>query len=111
MKRGFLLFLGAVIMASGLSAQNVNMNDELIKLESLQELKLPDGYRLKALPYTHDNTVSPYFPEVFMQTGWSCNQASSIGYVFTYEINALRDVASNQKCESVSATGRVEFLK
>jgi len=58
------------------------------------ELKLPAGYRLKSLPAVRDNSDAKYFPEVFMQEGWSCNQASSVGYLFTYEINAARSVPS-----------------
>ncbi|MCD6347070.1 MAG: T9SS type A sorting domain-containing protein, partial [Bacteroidales bacterium] len=72
------------------------MDGELVKLQALHELKMPEGYRLKSLPYTKDNTTLAYFPEVFGQTGWSCNQANSIGYVFTYEINAVRNSAANQ---------------
>jgi len=59
---------------------------------------VPEKYRLKGgagLPYRIDNTKKSYFPSVFNQYGWSCNQASSIGYVFNYEINRLRKVPSN----------------
>ena len=42
-----------------------------------------------------DNSTSIHFPPIFNQYGFSCNQASSIGYVFTYEINRLRGVASD----------------
>ncbi|TSA37096.1 MAG: hypothetical protein D4R64_06170 [Porphyromonadaceae bacterium] len=59
---------------------------------------VPDRYRLKGgagLPYRIDNSKKMYFPSVFNQYGWSCNQASSIGYVFSYEINRLRNLPSN----------------
>lgn len=59
---------------------------------------VPEQYRLKgaaSLPYKVDNSKKTYFPQVFDQYGYSCNQASSIGYVFTYEINRLRNLASD----------------
>lgn len=58
---------------------------------------VPERYRLKGgagLPSRIDNSKSAYFPPVFDQYGYSCNQASSIGYVFTYEINRLRNLPS-----------------
>lgn len=41
------------------------------------------------LPVAVDNSKKEYFPPVFTQIGGSCAQASIIGYVFTYEMNAL----------------------
>jgi len=58
---------------------------------------VPAKYLLKSapqLPYKVDNSQKKYFPAVFNQYGYSCNQASSIGYVFNYEINRLRDLPS-----------------
>ena len=43
------------------------------------------------LPEAVDNSRNKYFPPVINQDGGSCAQASSIGYVFTYEINRLLD--------------------
>lgn len=43
------------------------------------------------LPVAVDNSKNKYFPPVINQDGGSCAQASSIGYVFTYEINRLLD--------------------
>jgi len=58
---------------------------------------VPEAYYLKSnptLPHKVDNSTLPFFPPVFNQFGYSCNQASSVGYVFTYEINrARREVA------------------
>ncbi|MFA6352439.1 MAG: hypothetical protein WCW86_08965, partial [Bacteroidales bacterium] len=51
---------------------------------------VPEAYYLKSnptLPHKVDNSTLPFFPPVFNQFGYSCNQASSVGYVFTYEIN------------------------
>ena len=41
------------------------------------------------LPTSVDNSVSEHFPPIFNQIGNSCAQASGIGYIFTYEMNAL----------------------
>lgn len=43
------------------------------------------------LPLYVDNSVNKYFPPVIDQYGGSCAQASSIGYVFTYEMNRYLD--------------------
>jgi len=40
-------------------------------------------------------TVLPFFRSIFAQDGWSCGQAASIGYHFTYEINRVRDLAAD----------------
>jgi hypothetical protein len=46
---------------------------------------------LAVLPQYVDNSANKYFPPVFDQSGGSCAQASSIGYVFTYEMNRYLD--------------------
>ena len=43
------------------------------------------------LPTSVDNSTTRYFPPVFNQVGGSCVHASSIGYMFTYEMNRLLD--------------------
>ncbi len=46
---------------------------------------------LVLLPQYVDNSTNKYFPPVINQNGGSCAQASSIGYVFTYEMNRYLD--------------------
>lgn len=43
------------------------------------------------LPLSVDNSRSKYFPPLIQQIGGSCAQASSIGYMFTYEVNRMLD--------------------
>ena len=43
------------------------------------------------LPAKLNLAKSKYFPDIFNQTGWSCNQSSSIGYLLTFELNRLRN--------------------
>jgi len=86
-----LLFLTALI-GMVVAGQSQNICD-------YPEYPVPAKYRLKAgagLPSKVDNSAKAYFPAVFNQYGWSCNQASSIGYVFTYEINRLRKQKSEE---------------
>lgn len=47
------------------------------------------------LPSAVDNHNRIFFPEVISQIGESCANASGIGYVFTYEINASCNTAAN----------------
>lgn len=47
------------------------------------------------LPEYWNNAETKYFPPVFNQDGGSCGSASRICYMFTHEINALRDVDGN----------------
>ena len=59
---------------------------------------------LLALPQYVDNSVNKYFPPVIDQSGGSCAQASSIGYVFTYEMNRCLD-----RDASASAANRFSY--
>jgi len=62
-------------------------------------LKPSKEYRLKSsgeLPTRVDNSQTKYFPPIISQHGWSCNQANSIGYTLTYELNQLRELDSKE---------------
>ena len=62
---------------------------------NLPELEITGlGTRPRA-PDQVNNSLSEAFRPVFSQKGGSCAQASAVGYVFTYEINTLRGLASN----------------
>lgn len=63
---------------------------ERIKTSQIPEYKVQNSRAPKAYPKFVDNSVSKYFPKIFTQIGNCCAQASSIRYMFTYEINALR---------------------
>ncbi len=54
-------------------------------------LLLPFALNGQELPQYVDNSTNKYFPPIIDQHGGSCAQASSIGYVFTYEMNRLLD--------------------
>ncbi|MCB2221121.1 MAG: T9SS type A sorting domain-containing protein [Bacteroidetes bacterium] len=72
-------------------------SDSLV-LSNYPELELPEAYKgpnAKSLPDVHDNSQFQYFRPIFNQYGWSCGQASTIGYNFTYEINRANNTAAN----------------
>lgn len=65
--------------------------------ENFPSYPVPERYKLKSgqsLPVRVNNAEQKYFPPIFGQYGWSCNQSSSIGYVLTYELNRLRDLSA-----------------
>ncbi len=69
--------------------------------EEMAELPLLEMGRTLAksaaepLPAVVDNSKHKAFRPVFNQRGGSCAQANGIGYMFTYEINCVRNLASN----------------
>ncbi len=74
----------------------MNPTDSML-LINLPELNLPEAYKgknAKDLPDTLNNSVLPFFRPVFTQNGWSCGQASTIGYQFTYEINRVNNTSA-----------------
>jgi len=74
------------------------LRTDSIRLKALPELVLKTQLKSGILPYKVDNSLSFYFPPLFTQYGWTCNQCSSIAYLFTYEINVLRkESASDAK--------------
>jgi len=48
------------------------------------------GEAEEPLPLYVDNSSTKYFPPVISQIGGSCAQASAVGYLYTYELNVLR---------------------
>ena len=51
------------------------------------------SYRI-TLPSRVDNTLHTYFRSIVLQSGGSCSQASGISYIYTYEVNRLRNLPS-----------------
>lgn len=66
-----------------------------LRLSQLPELKLPEEATRRLLPFSIDNSANPWFRPLIAQVGLECGQASSIGVVFTYEMNYLRNVPGN----------------
>ena len=107
MRKITLLMLACCAMAA--SAQDVPVNREkypdyvdprkayepeprLMKFVPVEgESKSRAAISAKDLPEYWNNADTKYFPPVFNQDGGSCGSASRICYMFTHEINALRD--------------------
>jgi len=66
-----------------------------LRLSQLPVLKLPEEATRRLLPYAVDNSGKPWFRPLIAQVGLECGQASSIGVVFTYEMNYARNVPGN----------------
>ncbi|MBK9290465.1 MAG: T9SS type A sorting domain-containing protein [Bacteroidetes bacterium] len=66
-----------------------------LKLISLPEWPFDPSSRRISLPAVVDNSATPYMRPLIAQVGLECGQASSIGIMFTYEINAKRKVPGN----------------
>lgn len=62
---------------------------------AIEELQLPSAYSGLELPAMVDNSQTPFFRPIFNQIGASCGQASSIGYLFTYEMCRKREVPAS----------------
>ena len=72
------------------SGQSLPLTKTIDGIEALV-WKSPAKSGANELPASVDNSTSIHFPPIFNQIGGSCAQASSIGYMFTYEMNALLD--------------------
>ncbi len=107
-----VLILGFIFFCVILNAQAINVNpdkngepwilnplrkptpEDLRKLKELPKLELKRDLKGRELPQKVDNSTNQYFREFFNQSGGCCSHASSIAYIFTYEINNLRDIPS-----------------
>ncbi len=97
--RSLILLLSFAISVFAYGQQGIIQQSRISKKDSLRlqkipELKVkPNFFQNRApLPTSVDNSIHPYWRGVFWQGGCSCGQASSEGYVFTYEIDRKRDL-------------------
>lgn len=65
--------------------------EDSIYSSKLPDFKIPENRKSMELPTDLDNSQLPFFRPPFNQGPfWNCGQAASIGYNFTYEINAAK---------------------
>ncbi|MFH0759870.1 MAG: T9SS type A sorting domain-containing protein [Bacteroidota bacterium] len=86
------------LLILGLAVPLASIAQETREGRNFPPYPIPESVRLKSgstLPLKVDLSRSKYFPPVFNQYGWSCNQSSSIGYLLTYELNRLRDTEAS----------------
>jgi len=109
MKKYWILILSALFSVSLVQGQNKYpegkystdtlkplTTKEQQKLQMLPELKLPAQFKNTEIPYAVDNSTQSYMRDIFNQSGLDCGQAAAVAIGFTYEINRLRDIASDQ---------------
>ena len=66
-----------------------------LMLSRLPEFKPAEGILRRLLPHAVDNSTKPWFPPLVAQVGLECGQSSSIGIMFTYELDYKRQVPAN----------------
>lgn len=66
-----------------------------LMLSHLPEFKPEEGTLRRLLPYAVDNSTKPWFRPLVAQVGLECGQSSSIGLMFTYELDFKRQVPAN----------------
>ncbi len=95
----FRLLSGLVLAAlavGNVGAQTLEVNKEkypdyTANVRPDYTLMQPKTVTQETRPAMVNNAATKYFPPVFAQAGGSCGSASRIGYMFTYEINCMRD--------------------
>ncbi len=94
--RLLLLFFALNTSFTVVLAQDTDFGESLpASRPPADELQLPSAYLLRELPAVVDNSQTPYFRPIFNQDGASCGQASSLGYLFTYEMCRKRNVQAS----------------
>ena len=92
-----LLLAGMQLVAQNMANQLPKISDlDLQKLSELPVFELPASARNRDLPPVVDNSALIYFRPLIAQVGLECGQASSIGVMFTYEMNFLRNANGSQ---------------
>lgn len=83
-----------------------------LRMVSLPEMRMTHSYQQSktSLPQSVDNSVHPYWRNIFWQAGCSCGQASSEGYVYTYEINRKRDLDATLDANRYAYSFTYNFL-
>ncbi len=93
------LFLSIFLLFGSLNLQAQNTLTSLaplskadqLKLSQIPEFQISESQRNRDLPFMVDNSLLSYFRPLIAQVGLECGQASSIGIMFTYELNFKRN--------------------
>lgn len=73
-----------------------NPDWSLMPSKGVQKAQRADAATAQQRPAYVNNAELKFFPPVFNQDGGSCGSASRISYMFTYELNAYRDLDGKQ---------------
>ncbi|MBN3035695.1 MAG: hypothetical protein JW861_08920 [Bacteroidales bacterium] len=94
-----MLLVMLCVNASGQQGERVRLSvRDSILMSHIPVIDVPLHYLGGSgppLPPELNNAELPWFPPIFAQDGWSCGQASGVGYNFTYEINASRETPAD----------------
>ncbi|MBL6962896.1 MAG: T9SS type A sorting domain-containing protein [Bacteroidetes bacterium] len=80
------------------------------EIEDIPEWSPEMSVYRNTLPSRVDNTQNKYFRSVVLQSGGSCSQASGIAYIYTYEVNRLRDLSSDDSVNQYPSHFTYNFL-
>ncbi len=86
--RKLLVILAFSLMSLSVFCQKLSDGKDFRRFSVPEEILLKSSVKL---PAKINLAKSKFFPDIFNQTGWSCNQSSSIGYLLTYELNRWRN--------------------
>lgn len=64
---------------------------EQVMFESVPVFEMSENQRNRSIPAAVNNADSYYFPYIFYQAALECGQASSLTYLFTYELAVRRN--------------------
>ena len=64
---------------------------EQLMLQDLPVFTMNENQRSSTIPYYVDNAQTYYFPYIFYQSASECGQASTLTYLFTYELAVRRN--------------------
>lgn len=67
-----------------------------IMLARLPEFDALPVIKSANLPFSVNNSVYPYFREIYQQVSGECGQVSGIGYNFTYEMDRFRNLSASE---------------
>jgi hypothetical protein len=90
----FLLLIASLSITAQQAAEQLPPMSDYDKsmLSQLPEFSLSQQALRRTLPDVVDNSAYNYFRPLIAQVGLECGQASSIGIMFTYEMNRIRNV-------------------
>jgi hypothetical protein len=80
------------------------------EIDAIPEFTLNPSCLMIALPPLVDNSDMPFMPGIFLQNGNSCAQASTVGYMFTYETDYLRKIAADHDSSRYHPSFTYNFL-
>ena len=70
-------------------------DEDLQDFKDLPVVTLNEKTSKRELPVKVDNSLLPYMRPIFNQTSLECGQAAGVAYLYTYEIDRLRNLPAN----------------